>query len=153
MLYRSITVKSRKNRWIVCADLCALPATITLQKLAQEAARRLLLGFHVLSGKGIRGYQAMDNLPQPLRHRSKLGSLPCPIPGLKSTLAAFRGKWYPQPSRAGWGQEVSAPVSSVREEGRQTNQRLLHHPSVLLLQMQVALAKGCHRPRTLAEVL
>lgn len=63
-------------------------------------------------------------------------------------------KWYPEPSRAGWGQEFSVLISSVREERRrQPNQELLHCASVLPLQTWVPPAKRYHWPRTLTEVL
>lgn len=74
---------------MACAGPSTLPATITLQKSAPEAARQLLLGSHVLSRKAIQGYQAMDNLPHPLRCCSKLRSVPCPSLTSKSMLAAL----------------------------------------------------------------
>lgn len=133
-----------------------VPATITLQKSAPAAAQQLLLGFHVLSRKAIQGYQAMDNLPHPLRC-SKLTSLPCPSLTSKPTLAALFLllfiEMYPQPSRAGWGQESSIPISSVWEERRQLSQELLHCASIPPLQTWVPSAKRYHWPRTLTEIL
>lgn len=74
---------------MACAGPSTLPATITLQKSAPEAARQLLLGSHVLSRKAIQGYQAMDNLPHPLRCCSKLRSVPCPSLTSNSMLTAL----------------------------------------------------------------